>query len=318
MINYFNLVLDQNDEKMLNPKIASLPEKPKDSQKYGLILKKGSALVKKYPLDNAENVALSFISFEKNRSKLTTEMDKIASTNIAKALDFYKMAHNLVQTGTVVGNTYTIKPKDEIEPYSPIEKKAFAIEIDDIKRLPIDTIDDFNDSMKIFKRDIYKLPAAIKKIASRKFMEKAEEFKVDLSEELKKYASHSLVDTSTMRTMMSSRLRYYPENIKKIATDMIELVKTAKDAMSYIDFTETVDKALKLNKLNHPDLSADFFTEKMDKTAEFYDKLQEGLDNNVLNDYLDEEIIGILKEDPNSFEHFNPNLKQTIKKIINV
>lgn len=316
MINYFNLILDQNDEKVLNSKIASLPELPKEAKDYALILKKGNESVRKYPLNTMENLAFSYASFEKNRDKLTPEMDKIASTNLAKALDFYRVKHTLTKEATVNGNTYTIKPKDE-QIYIEPEKTAFAIEIDTLQRLPIDTPNDLKDSIKLFKRDIYKLPVEIKKIASKNFVKRAAELGVEVPSELNKYASETLIGATDMRTMLSSRLKAYPDNIKKIAVEMLDHVKTAENAVEYIKFIETVDSNLNLNKVNHPDLSAEFFS-TINKTADFYEALQEGIDSNVLNDYLDKEIIGVLKETPANFEHLNPNLKQTIKKILNV
>lgn len=314
MINYFNLILDQNDEKVLNSKIASLPDPPKANSDYALILKKGNDSVRKYPIDTAENVALSYVSFEKNSEKLTEEMYKIASTNLAKALDFYKLPHGLLKDASITGNSYTIKPKDEYI-YTEPEKTAFAIEAEGIKRLPIDTPGDLDSSIKLFKKDIYKLPPEIKKLASKKFVEKAKEFNVVIPPEIKKYASEQLIDKTEMQTMLASRLRYYPENVKTIAVDMLNHVKTAADALEYIKFTENADSILNLNKINHPDLAAEFFS--TDKKANYQEDLQNALDNNVLNDYLDVEIIGLLKENPSNFEHLNSNLKQTIKKIIN-
>lgn len=315
MINYFNLILDQNDEKVLNSKIASLPSQPKANSDYALILKKGNDYVRKYPIDTAENVAYSYVSFEKNSEKLTPEMFKIASTNLAKAMDFYKLAHSLTKAVEVSTNTYTIKPKDEYV-YTPESKYAFAIDSEGVQRLPVDTPTDLDSSMKLFKRDIYKLPAEIKKMASKKFVEKAKEFNVIIPLEINKYASDTLIDKSEMRTMLSSRLKYYPDNVKNVALDMLDHIKTSSDAVEYIKFTENADELLNLNKINHPDLSAEFFT--VNKIANFYEDLGNAIDNNVLNDYLDEEVISVLKENPNSFEHLNPNLKQTIKKIINV
>lgn len=316
MINYFNLILDQNDEKVLNTKLAFLTDNPKDSKDYALILKKGNDSIRKYPINTSENVAYSYVSFEKNSEKLTPEMFKIASSNLAKAMDFYKMSHNLTKDATVTNNVYVIQPKDE-HVYTPVEKTAFAIDAEGIKRLPIDTPTDLESSIKLFKKDIYKLPPEIKKTASQNFVKRAEELGITIAPEINKYASEQLIDKSEMRTMMSSRLQYYPENVKTVALDMLDHIKNANDALEYIKFAENADAILNLNKVNHPDLSAEFFSIKQDKTAEFYKDLESAIDNSVLNDYLDEEVVGLLKDNPGNFDHLNPNLKQTIKTIIN-
>lgn len=319
MINYFNQVLDQYDEKQVNEKIASLPESPKNDSLYALILKKDNNIAKKFPIDTSMNTALSYLSYEKNASKLTPEMRKIAGSNLANALDLFGIEHNIPQY-EVTTNVYEIKKSDEqpLNKIASIEKKYFAIESDKGNKLPIDTISDLNDSIKIFFKEAYKLPHSIKKEAAFKFVKRASELNLtSVPSAIYQYCSKTPVEVKQMKASILDRTMNYPLEGKKVAYEALESIKTAEDVETAIEIINGLDKMFNIIPGKFEDLSKAFYTTKKTASAQFDEKLKIALDNNTLNDYLDTDIISSLKTGELNYDNLNPRTKQVIETILN-
>lgn len=314
MINYFNQILDQYDEKQVNEKIASLPELPTNDSDYALILVKGDEKIRKYPINNAMNVALSFASYEKNASKLNNAMNKIASTNLANTLDLFGIKHRLPQYVDVDTNIYVIKKEDELQKKHAEEKTHFAIE----DKLPIDTVYDLTTSVNTFLQNVHSLPHKVKKEAAFNFVKRASELGLtSLPSAIYEYCAKTPVEVKQMKAAMLSRTMNYPMEGKKLAYQMIESVKTAEDVDSLVDVINGLDKKFNIIKEKHPDLSKTFYTSKKTASAVLEDKLKDALDNKKLNDYLDKEIISSLENGDLTFNSLNPRTQKLIETVIN-
>lgn len=232
MYNYFNQILDQYDERLVNEKIAEdLGELPESDDQYALIIKQGSDILRKYPIDTVENVAFSYIAFDKNRNKLSDSMSKIAETNISKMLDFYGVEHDLQQYD-ITTNTYTLTQADLNKlAAQPTPKKEFAFEYGEKSYLPLDTVSDFDASLSEFKTGKHKLPVLIKKEASRRFVARGMELNKPVPE-LSKYASFDIGSQEQMRAAMATRFLSYTPKIKEYVTEAIAQIKTAEMSLT--------------------------------------------------------------------------------------
>lgn len=317
MKTYFNQVLDQYDEKLINEQLTDLPGQPDKDEDYALIIKHGNDIIKKYPLNNVENVAYSYVSFQKNRNKLNEEMDKIASSNLSRILDFYGLEHELEDFDSP-NNTYVLSQKDINKLASmPDPKQHFALSNGERNYLPMDTREDFEASLKTFKKEISYLSPEIRKSVSASLVKRAEELNIGKTG-LEKYASYLLAEKEDIKAALATRYMSYTDNIKLMVDTMVDNIKTANDAMSVIEIITDIDNEIGIKPQKHFDLAEKFFqTTEKHADDNFSLKLNVALKNKSLDSYLDSEVIDLLKTGGEKvYNNLNPRLKAVILNVI--
>lgn len=318
MYIYFNQILDQYDERLVNEKLASyLPELPESDSDYALIIKEGNELMRKYPINTIENVAYSYASFQKNRSKLSDGMDKIASSNLGKMLNYYGIENDLKVSNEVKTNYYKITQADQFKIASiPDRKERFAVSLDENNYLPIDTVKDWRASLDTLLTDMPGLPPAVKKLASDNIFQRAKELGIEPPQRLSKYASMDLAEPQVLRAAMATRYLVYTQPMQKLADEILKNIQTPIDAIDAIAVIEKIDAKAGVVPEKHFDLAEKFFNTKQ-ADVEFSTRFQEALDDGTFEPYLDSDVIDYLKENGSeSFGQLNPRLKNIILNIV--
>lgn len=315
MFKLANQVLDFLDEK--TPQELGLdyvaPEKDYD---YGLVIKTASGdILKKYPLNNVENVAFSAASYEHNKYKLTSGMQKIAEASLAKRMDLYNLPHTYKAAEDVKGNYY-ISNREE-EQIKVAEKPPTEFAFGD--KLPMDTIPLLQKSASEFIKGAKSLPVKARKEVAFNLVKKAEAFGVELPTGILQYSSMTPKGLKQMKTAMATRMTSYPSKVKQLVDGLIENTKTASDAIKLSEMVEKIDETLGLKSYNHADTAGAFFSiDEHVKEKEFGTKLASALDENKLDVYFDKEVVSELKDSGYAyFKSLDKNSQNVIEAILN-
>lgn len=312
-INYENQVLDFLDEKVAsNLDLGFVYEEPESDRGYALILKTASGTLKKFPINTIENASFSCVSFEKNASKLTPEMRKIAENYIAKSLTLFNVDHQLKEHEDVNSNVYKVANADLRVSKVANDPRLFAYD----NKLPIDTAENLNKSANEFIKQASYLSVKEKKEIAFELVKRASELNISLPQAIYKFAAYTPVSYKQMKTAMASRMKAYPAKVRTYVSTILENVKSADDVVKVASAIEELDKKYHIITPNHPDLSKEFFTTEKTAEEKRNDKIRRTIEAGILGDYIDKEAIDLLTENPNNYNQLKDIDKMVIDKIL--
>lgn len=309
-----NQTLDFLDEKSPQELGVDYHAPTRDSD-YALIIKTASGeTLKKYPVNNHTNVVFSHISYEHNKHKLPGEIQKIAESNLAKRLDLYGFKHEYKSEETF-GNTYALTRDQEVikEAAAPAPTE-FAYG----DKLPIDNLQNLQKSASEFLRQVRDLPLKDRKLVAFNLVKKASVMGVELPTAIQEYSSLTPKTLKGMKVAMATRAVSYPPQVQTLVTTMMSAVKTAEDTIKLAEAIEDIDKELKMQTKKYEDPAKGFFSIEKQADQIFNEKLNNALENNLLNDYFDDSVIEDLKNfGKNAYNNLDTNNRNLIDKVVN-